>query len=142
MPRIAHQVRSRIPPGKWRVILDAARITGSARIFAVCVLAPLMARSGRIRPTRQPELIARYASERGRPSYTPRRVLQLLAELTRAGVLTRDGRPAPGLPVYRALFPGTDLPRPMLVRPRGIAPRRIHAQFVRELAETEQDRGP
>lgn len=142
MPRIAHFVTSRVPPGKWRVILAGTGITASARIFAVCVLAPLMAKSGRIRPAGQPDLIARYAAERGRGTYTPRRILQLLAELAGAGVLARDGRPAPGRPAsYRALLPGTDLPRPLIIRPRGITPRRIHASFARELASTE-DPGP
>jgi hypothetical protein len=131
--RIAHQTASRIPAGKWRVLLTGARISESARQFALEVLAPLAARSGRVRPTAAGELAARYARHRDRTSITTRRVRQLLAELRGAGVLDRAGRPAPGRPArYVTLLPGTDYPRPMIIRPRGIASRRLHAAFARE----------
>ncbi|HEY2089867.1 MAG TPA: hypothetical protein VGH54_28085 [Mycobacterium sp.] len=131
--RIAHQTASRIPPGKWRALLAASKISKPARVFAVEVLAPLLAHSGRARPTRAAELAARYARHRDRTSVTTRRVRQLLAELVQAGVLDRDGRPAPGRPArYIALMPGTQYPRPMVIRPRGVAPRRLHAAFARE----------
>jgi hypothetical protein len=124
----------------WRGILDRAGVTGSARVFAATVLAPMMSGAGRIRPGGRAELVRRYAEQRGRAGYTGRRIQQLLAELVRAGVLERDQRPAPGRPAsYAALLPGTDLPRPMLVRPRGIAPRRLLAAFSRE---RDGSRGP
>jgi hypothetical protein len=132
---VAHQTASRIPPGKWRVMLTGTRVTTSARVFAVQVLGPLLARSGRVRPSGAAELADRYARARDRSTITTRRVRQLLAELVAAGVLDRDGRPAPGRPArYLALLPGTDYPRPMIVRPRGVAPRRLHAAFARETA--------
>jgi hypothetical protein len=130
---VAHQTASRIPPGKWRVLLTGSHVSKSARVFATQVLGPLLARSGRVRPSGAGELAGRYAHARDRTSITHRRIRQLVAELVRAGVLGRDGRPAPGRPArYLALLPGTDYPRPMIVRPRGIAPKRLHAAFARE----------
>jgi hypothetical protein len=124
----------------WRGILDHAHVTGSARVFAASVLAPMMSGAGRIRPGGLAELVRRYAEQRGRPGYTRRRIQQLLTELVRAGVLEYGQRPAPGRPAsYTALVPGTDLPRPMLVRPRGIAPKRLLAAFSRE---RDEPRGP
>jgi hypothetical protein len=135
--RVPDQSPSRIPPGMWRVAIGKAPVSKCARIFAVRVLLPMMTRAGKVRPEGQAGLASRYAAERDRTSITGRRVRQLLAELRGAGLLDRLGRPAPGRPgTYTVLLPGTDLPRPMIVRPRGIAPRRLHASMVAELHET------
>lgn len=135
--RLPDQFPSRIPPGMWRVAIGKAGVSKCARQFALGVLAPLMTRAGKVRTGGQDRLASRYAAERGRRSITGRRVRQLLAELRAAGLLDRLGRPAPGRPgSYVVLLPGTDLPRPMIVRPRGIAPQRLHASMVAELHET------
>src|SRR5258708_7590684 len=135
--RIPEILPSRIPPGSWRVAIMKSKVTECARIFALRVVSPRMTRAGRVRPRGQLELAQGYAAERGRQSITTRRVRQLIAELHAAGLLDRHGRPAPGRAAsYTALLPGTDLPRPMIVRPRGITPRRLHASLVAELHET------
>lgn len=134
---IAYTSRSRLPVGMWRAHLDRSGVSPSARLFAMSVLGPMMARSGAIRPAGgRAELVQRYAEQRGRSGYTTRRVRQLLAELVGAGLLIRVRRAAPGrAATYGARVPGTDLPRPMLVRPRGIQGRLskgILASFHRE----------
>ncbi len=135
---VAHEMAGRISPGMWRESLAKRSVTKCARIFAVRILAPMMARSGRIRPAAVAEIAERYARERDRKTITPRRIRQLVAELIGAGVLGRDGRPAPGRTArYRALMPGAGMPRPMIVRPRGIAPKRLHAAFTRETSGTD-----
>lgn len=134
MKSLAHQTTSKLPIGMWRAGVSASGISISARIFAHLVLAPLMARTGSIRPGGAGELIARYAWERGRATYTGRRIRQLLAELIGAGLLGRDRAPAPGRhATYRAYVPGADLPRPMLIRPRGPRPRNLLGAWQAEL---------
>lgn len=136
MTRLPEIFPSRIPPGNWRVAIRNSKITDCARTFALSVLLPRMTRAGRVRPGGQHALAEGYALERGRRTVTTRRVRQLLAELRAAGLLDRHGYPAPGrAAAYTALLPGTDLPRPMIVRPRGITPRRLHATFLAELHE-------
>lgn len=131
-------ITSWISPGYWRVAMAGnTKITKCMRIFAIRVLAPMLSRSGRIRPRGITHMAARYAETRGRETITDRRIYQLLAALADAGVLTRDGRPAPGrAATYRALIDG-QAPRPMITRRRGILGKRIHTSFARELADQE-----
>jgi len=127
-----------MPPGKWRAAVAAAQLSPCARIFAVEVLAPLVSRAARIRPLSLAELAERYARVRDRAAITGRRVMQLRRELKDAGLVDRTERPAPGRTArYRALVPGMDPLRPMPIRPRGLAPRRMHALFARETSGTE-----
>lgn len=122
--------------GLWRDLIGRTPgLTRTERLFAVAVLGALMVRGSRICPDRQADLIARYSGQRARRTVSGRRVQQLLAALIGAGVLARGpggyrGRPA----TYTAVIP--DLPEAgfWLVRPRGVAPRRLHASFAREHA--------
>jgi hypothetical protein len=135
---VAHEISSRIPVGVWLKVLAEKPVTKCARILTIRVLLPLMTRSGRIQPVGIDELAARYAKIRDRESVTDRRILQLNAELKHVGMLATDRHSAPGRPArYVALAPGTGFPRTLVIRPRGIAPRRIHALFAREAPGTE-----
>lgn len=121
--------------GMWRdVIGKTSGLTRTERLFAVAVLGGLMVRGNRICPDRQGDLITRYCGQRARRTVTGRRIQQLLAALIRAGVLARGpggyrGRPA----TYIAVIPQLPAGGAWLVRPRGRAPRRLHASFAREL---------
>jgi hypothetical protein len=133
MTSITHKSGPRLPARIWRAEVTRAKITASARLFALQVLPPFMTRAGRIIPGGREQLIRRYAEARGRVTYTARRVRQLLAELEGAGLLARDGRAAPGrAATYAALAPASGLPREMVVRPRGIGTGRLLASWRRE----------
>ncbi len=120
--------------GLWRDLIGrTAGLTRTERLFAVAVLGSLMVRGNRICPDRQADLIARYSGQRARRSVTGRRIQQMLARLIGAGVLARGpggyrGRAA----TYIAVIPQFPGPAGWLVRPRGVAPRRLHASFARE----------
>lgn len=121
--------------GLWRDLIGrTAGLTRTERLFAVAVLGGLMVRGNRICPDRQADLIARYSGQRARRTVTGRRIQQLLAGLVRAGVLARGpggyrGRAA----TYIAVIPKLPGSGTWQVRPRGMAPRRLHASFAREL---------
>jgi hypothetical protein len=119
----------------WRdLIARTAGLTRTDRLFAVAVLGALMTRGTKICPDRQADLIRRYAVQRGRVTMTARRIQQLLARLIGAGVLARGpggyrGRAA----TYTAVIPLLPPSGTYQVRPRGRAPRRLHALFTREV---------
>lgn len=118
----------------WRDLIGRTTgLTRPERLFAVAVLGSLMVRGNRICPDRQADLMGRYAAQRGRPAVSARRVQQLLARLIGAGVLARGpggyrGRAA----TYIAVIPDFPPSGVWLVRPRGLAPKRLHASFARE----------
>lgn len=120
--------------GLWRdVIGRTSGLTRTERLFAVAVLGGLMVRGSRICPDRQADLITRYAGQRARRTVSGRRIQQMLARLISAGVLARGpggyrGRPA----TYTAVIPLLPALGAWQVRPRGVAPRRLHASFARE----------
>jgi hypothetical protein len=129
--------------GLWRDLIGkTAGLTRTERLFAVAVLGALMIRGSRICPDRQADLIARYSGQRARP-VTARRVQQLLAALIGAGVLARGpggyrGRAA----TYIAVIPQLPESRVWDIRPRGLAPRRLHASFARELGQRLTEPAP
>lgn len=119
----------------WRdLIARTAGLTRTERLFAVAVLGALMTRGTRICPDRQADLIARYAAQRSRATMTGRRIQQLLARLIGAGVLARGGGGYRGrAATYNAVIPLLPPSGVYQVRPRGRAPRRLHALFTREV---------
>ena len=120
----------------WRDLIGRTPgLTRPDRLFAVAVLGALMVRGARICPDRQQDLIGRYAEQRGRRSVTGRRIQQLLARLIGAGVLARGPGGYRGrAQTYIAVIPQLPPSGVWRVRPRGVAPRRLHASFSREAA--------
>jgi hypothetical protein len=118
----------------WRdLIARTPGLTRVDRLFAVAVLGALMTRGTRICPDRQADLIGRYASARARTTISGRRVQQLLAKLIGAGVLTRGPGGYRGrAQTYIAVIPVLPASGVYQVRPRGLAPKRLHASFARE----------
>jgi hypothetical protein len=120
----------------WRDLIGRTPRLGRAdRLFAVAVLGALLTRGTRICPDRQQDLIGRYAVQRSRASMTGRRIQQLLARLISAGVLARGPGGYRGrAQTYTAVIPLLPPSGVYQVRPRGVAPRRLHASFTREAA--------
>lgn len=102
-----------------------------------------MTRGTRICPDKQADLIARYAAQRSRTSMTARRVQQLLAKLIGAGVLARGPGGYRGrAQTYIAVIPVLPPDGVYQVRPRGLAPRRLHASFTRETGRIQPRHPP
>lgn len=116
----------------WRDQVLKTRLNRSERRLALDVLARVADAHGVVTTGGWERLAALYrrVGERGQCS---RQLLQrLVSRLVDAGLIEAHEAPAPGRPAsYRLTV--VQAVRRMIVRPRGIAPRRIHRQFRKEL---------
>ena len=117
----------------WRAAVERAAPTKAQRVFLLEVLLPTLRRYGQFAYKGIGALQKAYAWVRGREIYTQRHILRLLRECTDLGLIREIISPAPGRhAAYEAVIPGQGPSRPMIVRRRGIRPKRLLAAWRSE----------
>jgi hypothetical protein len=115
----------------WRDQVYAAPMSPAVRWFALTVLSPRCRADGLVVTGGAGRLIDDWCQLGPRRSCSARLAGRMIAALIRAGLLERADPPAPGRPAsYRIrLLHVVQLVTP---RPRGAAPARLHAMFMKE----------